>query len=151
MESALLFDAFEGAVPVYHLLNQPELGVNPIREKRRALLQALGEEVGRWHAEGFYHGDLHTGNILVSEYGETYSFHWIDNEEGRKYPKLPDEKRILDLDHINRLDYNLSLIDRYRFWDAYCRASGLNGRNAKEIAHKVLKRSQKYRRKRGMD
>ena len=151
LESALLFEAAEDGGPAYYLINRPELGFNTVREKRRDLITSLGKEVGRWHASGFFHGDLHPGNVFALPKENGVEFYWVDNEEGRHYDRLPDVKRLHDLDHMNRLEYNVSATDKWRFWDAYAAECGMSREEKKIWAWRVMRRSRTFKKKRGLD
>ena len=76
---------------------------------RRALLDGVGSLVGRLHAAGIVHRDLHAGNILVSDAGPVL----VDLQAARRSRSPAARSR-----DVGELDYSvsraLSLADRVR-------------------------------------
>ncbi len=106
-------------------------GCDETRCQRRAFLEALGGEVARLHRAGWVHGDLHTGNILVSREGDP---RFLDLQRAR--PSRRARARLLDL---ARLDASLansgvSLPDRIRVRRA---AVGGDGADRSRVRHRV--------------
>ena len=63
---------------------------------RRAVVRAVGRAIGRLHAVGFVHADLHPRNLLLAEDAlETGAtrVHVIDLDRSRFVPDLPDRTR----------------------------------------------------------
>lgn len=73
------------------------------RSKRALLACQLGRLIGRMHAAGFVHRDLHAGNILVRSSGEAISVWLIDLHEIRPV-------RFLSVESAGR---NLALFDHF--------------------------------------
>ena len=92
------------------------------RDARRKLLREVGTLVGRWHAAGMFHGDLHPGNLLCRKHAGALEFCWLDVERTRRYRRLPARCRVNDLVKLNYERLNLSLTDRMRVWKAYVAA-----------------------------
>ncbi|MEE8350433.1 MAG: lipopolysaccharide kinase InaA family protein [Acidobacteriota bacterium] len=62
--------------------------VHPAVELSTALAEQLAEELVRFHARGFFHGDLKTRHILVRRNIST-RFFFVDLEKCRRLPHLP--------------------------------------------------------------
>jgi tRNA A-37 threonylcarbamoyl transferase component Bud32 len=131
------------------LINDGEDAVRD-RSLRRTLLKAAATEIGRFHRSGLFHGDMHLNNLLCRQSDGEFTFVWIDNEEGRSYESLPDEKRIHDLNHLNRQRHTLSRSERMLMWKTYIDATNvLSQDRAASILRKTISQSQAYMRKRG--
>ena len=89
---------------------------------KRAVIRALGREVGRLHSAKIIHGDLRPNNVLIELGTEKPSFYFIDNERTRRWPWSPAEKSIRkNLLQIGMLfPVDISKTDRLRFWKSYC-------------------------------
>jgi tRNA A-37 threonylcarbamoyl transferase component Bud32 len=149
VDSAIIMEEIPETVSAFHLLNEASHGVANDRVKRHHLLTELGHEIGRWHREGFFHGDMHLENILCKDNGTSRAFYWIDNEEGRKFKALPLRLRVHDLHHINRYKHQIGLTDRMRFWRAYLQEADLPSDQEKTVLRRVVAKSQAYWRKKG--
>jgi len=68
------------------------------------LLYALVEGIERIHLSGEYHGDLHTDNIIVTDFGLTASLKLMDLYLHDGYPKK--ENRLDDICNIIRIFYD---------------------------------------------
>ena len=94
---------------------------------RRALLKEIGSVVARFHASGFTHGDLHWGNVLVTESGPVL----LDFQSSRR-----SRGRRARLRDLGELDYSLSrdvsLADRLRLRRAGLGIEGDLDRAARE-------------------
>ena len=90
---------------------------------KRALLQALGEEIARLHRAGFVHGDLTPYNVVV-ERGEPPRFVFIDHERTCRAPIVgPMRHRLRNLVQLGRLELpGLTRADRVRVLRAYADA-----------------------------
>lgn len=81
--------------------NLLELWPRPSADARREILSALGEIIGRMHAQGFHHGDLNWRNILVRR-GETgYDIYLVDLD-GCHYGHPTEKSLRHDLRHFMR-------------------------------------------------
>lgn len=89
---------------------------------KRKLIEKLGQEIGRLHKEGIWHGDLRPNNILVQQTEMGINFYFIDNERNRCFTKIP--KRLIErnLVQVNMVFPSyVTLQDRLRFFKAYSR------------------------------
>jgi len=97
------------------------------REAKRALLHALGAEVGRLHRAGFVHGDLVPPNVRVV--GERFVF--LDNDRTRRSALLVRLAGRRNLVQLGRFVVpGVMITDRMRVLVAYAAARGL-GRDAR--------------------
>ena len=90
--------------------------------EKRDSIKRLAEQVRRFHALGFIHGDLVPSNILISDKDEiARRFYFMDNDRTRRYPCRPLQwlwKR--NLVQLNRFPLpGISLQDRMRFFCCY--------------------------------
>jgi hypothetical protein len=147
IESALIFKEIPNAHHTYQYINQPEYGINQDLMLRRRLIASLGAEIGRFHKQGNFHGDMHTGNIFTQNIDDSFRFFWIDNEEGRNFPTLPQSKKVNDLDHSNRLNYSIPPRDVLRFLEAYSEVTNLSKVQKRRLWKAVEKKSAQFRKK----
>ncbi len=143
----------EGELPPAESLRQmldPQrpAGALDWREKRQ-LLRAFGRALGRRHACGLFHGDLHPGNVQCRQADHGFQFAWLDNEEGSAGRRLPMRRRIHDLDHAARFKHSLSPAERLAFWSAYGTAAGLAGPDRDKVCRRVMHVHGAFRRKKG--
>ncbi|MHC4367076.1 MAG: lipopolysaccharide kinase InaA family protein [Planctomycetota bacterium] len=87
--------------------------------RKRDLIRAFAEMLGRMHAKGIFHGDLRLGNVLVTQEGRKWRFFLIDNERTRKFHSLPSRLRLKNLVQVNMFIHGISNTDRLRFFGAY--------------------------------
>lgn len=89
-------------------------------DRLEQVFAALGHCVGRLHREGFFHGDLHLGNIFC-EKPDRPVFVFIDNDRSKHRPLLPCLPRRKNL---ARLLYSLEYYrsDAERFWHPFYKA-----------------------------
>ncbi len=87
--------------------------------KKREFISLFGKTIGRMHRCGIFQGDLRERNVLVQE-GDPPEIYLIDNERTRKYPRLPERKRLKNLVQANmtRIE-EITRTDRLRFFLAY--------------------------------
>ena len=141
-----------GAMPsVFALINRPDDAHHLTTSEKRSMLMALGREVGKMHRAGLFHGDMHLNNVLYRTDEEEITFSWIDNEEGRRFSRLPFRCRVHDLNHINRYRHAMTLTDRMRIWRGYLAEAGLSKREATTLARRVIAHTQAYQKKRGWE
>ncbi len=92
------------------------------KEERLSLIAGAGRLVGLLHGEGFSNRDLKASNILASEKGEL----WLVDLDGIKHlVTVSEEVRVKNLRRMVRdlPQYGaLSLREKLRFLDAYCRS-----------------------------
>jgi tRNA A-37 threonylcarbamoyl transferase component Bud32 len=147
-ESALIFKEIPNAHHTYQYINDPSYGINQNLSLRRTLINALGKEVGRFHKDGYFHGDMHTGNIFTQKIGDSFRFFWIDNEEGSQFKSLPWRKRVDDLDHSNRLTYSIPPRDVLRFLESYSKETDMSSGEKRALWNAVEKKSTRFKQKR---
>lgn len=148
VESAVIMKPLEGWAALRDLLKSaPNAVLGSWLEKRKAL-RALGMELGRRHAAGLFHGDLHLGNVFCRKEGDAFAFSYIDNEEGAHSPPITVRRRIHDLNHINRrASDGLTHTDRALIWRAYLETAELPRSQRRAVRLSVVRKSRKYRRK----
>jgi serine/threonine protein kinase len=122
-EDFLLTKGVEGSCNVYSYLEHFSVkGTSPeaIQEKRD-FIRAFGNEIGRLHREGIFHGDLRPGNILVTQSDKSPVFYFIDNERNRYFSGgLPEYFRLKNLVQINMIiSSGITFMDRLRFFKIY--------------------------------
>ncbi len=149
LASAVISEAIEDTASLFQLINDPQHGYQDDRRKKRELLRAFGQEVGRWHHAGLFHGDMHLNNVLCRFGDDGVHFFWVDNEEGQRFKCLPFRRRVHDLNHINRYNHRITLSDRMRLWKAYLQEEPLSPAEQKRVVRQVMARSQAYQKKRG--
>ncbi len=112
--------------------------------RKRDLIGAFAEMVGRMHAREIFHGDLRLGNVLVTQEGGKWRFFLIDNERTRKFYNLPSRLRLKNLVQLNMFRHGISNTDRLRFFREYLSANPSiqmrYGRWAEKIIAKTNKR-----------
>jgi tRNA A-37 threonylcarbamoyl transferase component Bud32 len=92
---------------------------------RRMFTLALAEFVGKLHAAGVTHPDLHPGNMLVRENASDWQFYLIDVHDVKLGPPLSREARLANLTLLNRwFQLRVARSDRLRFWRAYAGQEG---------------------------
>lgn len=103
--------------------------------EKRNLLDVLAEFIRNIHDKGFYHKDLHMGNILIkfnknhSRQEKVYSLYLMDLHHVKILNKLACRERMHNLAQIfNSLDDVLSRTDKCNFVKTYGSKS-LNGHN----------------------
>lgn len=126
------------------------------REEKRELDRSLGRFVAKMHAQGIFHSDLKTCNILVSEaVSEIHAPH--DRKNATTLPGLATRFILVDYDDVtfsaevarrrrvkNLVQIFLStpriitLTDRLRFLNEYGPHAGITATEKRLIAHEVL-------------
>jgi hypothetical protein len=114
------------------------------RRRRRAVVEALGAEVGRLHRAGYVHGDLVVSNILVDE-GTPPRFCFLDHDRSRKRASPSEREQGRTLVELNRLPVpGIHHADRLRFLLHYANARGWSRtemrRQARWVARKTKAR-----------
>ena len=115
--------------------------------RRRAVLVALGDTVGRFHARGYVHGDLVVNNILVSE-GPPVRLCFIDHDRSRRADRVgaarQQRRNLVQLNRVVLPAVHDS--DRLRAFVSYARARGWNRdrwrAEARWLARRTLERRQ---------
>ncbi len=138
-ESALITLEISAAPTLRQLLKDRAYGLAGDYERKRALLRALGREVGAWHQAGLYHGDMRAGNILVRPTAGAWDFFWLDNERNRHFTSLPEKRRLRNLMQLAMESKAVSTTDSMRFWRAYAAAVGLPRRSEKQTLRRIIR------------
>lgn len=90
---------------------------------RKFFFLQLGRLIGSLHAKGIYHGDLHSGNLWISDSsrGEDFGLYFLDNEGARHFrSSLPKSRRLHDLRDLNDLRLvSITAKDRGYFFRGY--------------------------------
>jgi tRNA A-37 threonylcarbamoyl transferase component Bud32 len=91
----------------------------------RRATRRLGTMVGKMHAAGVIHEDLHCGNILVHTGGKRAELVLMDLHRAKQRRRLSRRARAMNLAQLFHDRYNFTTrTDRLRFLRAYLRASG---------------------------
>ena len=106
--------------------------------RKRALIRAFAETVGRMHARGIFHGDLRLGNVLVVEQEQSRRFYFIDNERTREFHHLPARLRLKNLVQVNLFIHGITNTDRMRFFSAYLAVNPSIQKNYRRWAEKII-------------
>lgn len=103
---------------------------------KRAVLRALGREIGRFHLAGFIHGDLTPFNIRIVT-DEPPCFAFIDNDRTRRNLVIArGRRRLRNLIQLGRFDLpGITRTDRMRVFRAY--ETALYGRHSRRLEHRV--------------
>ncbi len=111
-------------------------GLNGSIEAKRAMLRALGAEVGRLHRAGFIHGDLTPFNIRIVV-AEPPRIAFIDNERTRRNVIIARGRhRLRNLVQLGRFSLpGITRTDRMRVFRAY--EATLHRRHSRLVARKA--------------
>jgi len=120
------------------------------RRRRRAVLVALGDTVGRFHARGYVHGDLVVNNMLVSE-GPPVRLCFIDHDRSRRAGRLrrwhQQRRNLVQLNRVVLPAVHDS--DRLRAFVSYARARGWSRDRWRAEARWLARRTLERRRELG--
>ncbi len=107
--------------------------------RKRAILHALGAEIGRLHSAGFIHGDLTPHNVFVVR-DDLPRFVFIDHDRTRRRALASigaARRRLRNFVQLGRFALpGLTRTDRMRVLAAYARVMAVRDRQA--LAHRVL-------------
>ncbi len=108
-----------------------QLGAGPAGKRRiqRAIVELAGM-VGRMHAAGIVHRDLHCGNVLVRTDGEDEDVRLVlmDLHRAGRRRRLSRRERAANLAHLFHDRYHMtSRTERLRFLKHYLAAAGAEG------------------------
>ena len=109
----LITTEVQDCLPIYQLF------IKLTDSEKRELMEQFGQTVGRMHDQGFCHGDLRLGNVLVKKQDGKYDFIFLDNERTKKFNNLPMRLRIKNLVQINMLRESLTDADKTHFLTSY--------------------------------
>lgn len=98
------------------------------RRRIRQVTVALAQLVGRMHAAGVIHGDLHCGNILIRTDTPKLELVLTDLHRTRRARRISRRARAANLAHLfhDRMDFT-TRTERFRFLKHYFHASGAEG------------------------
>lgn len=147
--SGLITRTIEHVHKVQELINRPLLNLTPPTPQKRALLRAMGREVGRWQHAGLYHGDLRTSNLLCRFEHDRPILFWIDHERTRTYAGLPFGRRVHNLMQVNMEKDGWSRTDRLRVWKAYLETEPIPEADRPALLQAVIAKTRKRWKKRG--
>ncbi|MHC4168023.1 MAG: lipopolysaccharide kinase InaA family protein [Planctomycetota bacterium] len=138
-DNSLLTEEVEGGRSMVDVLNglRRDTGAGALA-RRRSLIRAFAETVGRMHARGIFHGDLRLGNVLVVQNGASLRFFFIDNERTKKFHRLPSRLRLKNLVQVNLFIHGITDTDRLRFFRAYLAVEPSIQRHYRRWAEKVI-------------
>jgi len=108
------------------------------RHGKRALLRALGAEVGRLHRMRYVPGDLIPTNVLggLDQPGQ---FHFLDHDRTRRAGCFDGERTYRrNLVELNRIEVSgVTHTDRYRVLESYARVRGWDSRRLRREARRL--------------
>jgi tRNA A-37 threonylcarbamoyl transferase component Bud32 len=113
-----LDDAFS-ARDVFTSINNAETDYRGL--SHAYLMELLGKFVCRMHDAGIIHRDLSSGNILLTQQGETATPYLIDIGRAKLKGKLTHRERLID---VMRIVYKLDWPDREKLVSYYAAAYG---------------------------
>lgn len=100
--SYLISEALENAKILSHYALGLEGEARRGYARRKAVSDALAAELRRMHDAGIYTRDLQETNILVEHRDNTTRFYFLDLEDFRHTSKVPRQRRMLNLVHLDR-------------------------------------------------
>ncbi|MFP4356533.1 MAG: lipopolysaccharide kinase InaA family protein [Phycisphaerae bacterium] len=98
------------------------------RRQIRLATRLLGKLIGRMHACGVLHNDLHCGNVLIDQAADRLELVLTDLHRTSRRRRLSRRSRAMNLAQLlhDRFEFS-SRNDRLRFLKSYLRASGAGG------------------------
>ena len=91
---------------------------------KKQFIRSLAHTIARLHAQGIYHGDLKSNNILVRAHAASWDFFFIDLDRVSFSRPLTFERRANNLAQINASVADvMTLRDRLRFFRMYSRTA----------------------------
>lgn len=151
-KSYLIMSFIDGATPLDILLRKrfsATLGQAEVADKR-TMVRQLGRWLRRVHDLGVYHGDWSTKNILVTQCGQEWTFHFVDMESVSPFKRLSYRRRVKNLGQLSDAPFGITRTDRMRFLLAYAGGDptltrGFFLRDIMSVARKRDKNRQKVR------
>lgn len=120
-KSYLVTSFINGATPLNLLLRKrfsAALGQAEVADKR-TMIRQLGKWLRRVHDLGVYHDDWSTKNILVTQHGQEWTFHFVDMESVSCRKRLTYRRRVKNLGQVSEAPFGITRTDRMRFLLAY--------------------------------
>jgi tRNA A-37 threonylcarbamoyl transferase component Bud32 len=144
-----LFTSFiNGATPLDLLLRKrfsAAQGQAEVADKR-TMVRKLGRWLRRVHDLGIYHDDWSTKNILVTQRGQEWTFHFVDMESVSSRKRLTYRRRVKNLGQISDTRFGITRTDRMRFLLAYAGddASLTRGSFPRDVLKATQRRYEEY-------
>jgi tRNA A-37 threonylcarbamoyl transferase component Bud32 len=153
-KSYLVTSFINRATPLNLLLRKrfsAALGQAEVADKR-TMVRQLGKWLRRVHDLGVYHDDWSTKNILVTQHGQEWTFHFVDMESVSSRKRLTYRRRVKNLGQLSDAPFGITRTDRMRFLLAYAGddttlTRGSFPRDVLDAARRRDKESQKVRAK----
>ena len=118
--------------------------------RKRTLIKAFAETVGRMHAKGIFHGDLRLGNVLARQVKNNWEFFFLDNERTKKFWRLPNQLRLKNLVQVNMWRSSaISNTDRMRFFQEYLIENSILGKAKKSWLENAITKTNRRLHKKG--
>lgn len=120
----------------------PPLSEEKIREKRD-FISCLAKEIKGIHGQGFFHGDLNIGHILVQNDGRgDILFCLLDFEHARLVKRISARQIIDDLSSLNiQAPAFITRTDRLRFFKEYIKDNKVLESNARRYLKRIQMRT----------
>jgi tRNA A-37 threonylcarbamoyl transferase component Bud32 len=120
-KSYLVTSFINGATPLDLLLRKRFSGAVGQAEvaHKRTMVRQLGKWLRRVHDLGVYHDDWSTKNILVTQHGQEWIFHFVDMESVSSRKRLTYRRRVKNLGQLSKAPSGITRTDRMRFLFAY--------------------------------
>jgi tRNA A-37 threonylcarbamoyl transferase component Bud32 len=111
--------------------------------KKRLFVKTFAHWLEALHKMRLYHKDMKTCNILVSEKGETWSFHLLDFEDIVLDKNVNPEKLFKNFLQLNTSTPKvMTRVDRYRFFREYLRLNPVV-KDPKVFLHRLMDESRR--------
>ncbi len=123
-----------------------ELAPREAQQRLRSAAYALGELIGKLHAERISHRDLKAGNLLLINKPSSVEAYVIDLDGTYRYFWLPKFRRMRDLSRLalaTRTYPALTSAARLRFLLAYLQTAGENPANWKSSWRRLRRLAQR--------
>jgi serine/threonine protein kinase len=141
--SLLVTESLEGGVPLNDFLFGS--GRIPRPRKRRQAVQEVAFLIRKAHDLGFYQRDLHLGNILLREKGETLEAFLIDLQRVKVGAALSPRRRWHNLAMLQGGSTEASQTDRLRFLKHYLVLAPPLPFDLRGLATEIEKEGRQYR------
>ncbi len=111
--------------------------------RKRRFIKTLAQWLFHFHHMDLYHQDMKACNILVSENGETWNFHFLDLEDVHLDEKVDEGKLFKNLLQLHTsIPKQITRTDRLRFLKEYLRIQPMI-RDQKQFIRKLIHQSRK--------
>ncbi|MFQ5964745.1 MAG: lipopolysaccharide kinase InaA family protein [Candidatus Scalinduaceae bacterium] len=120
--------------------------------EKKKLLNNLAKFIRNIHVKGFFHNDLHAGNLLIKFHNnhpiqeQSYTFYLMDLHHVRIFNKLSKRKKLYNLAQIfNSLSSTLTKSDRLEFVKSYGIDALSNNNNEQDLTNQIESISSRIR------